>query len=232
MKNISNKYLLKSRRMDLADTNEREEHDWISAITTPSKHRAKRVLERKDGRARDMALRELMNSRLFEEPVPKVDASMDDDNSEDNHLGDQTLESPLPCTPPRRSGYPLESLAFWDSSPLSSPTVTLALLCDVPGGIPISTSVDDWLCESYKANDDHHDLENTELKTGKPGAIGFLFGLGLASASSSYSVSNADLSDDIEEESGEDAAESVFQLGNSSSVGSCSGASTPTPTLA
>ncbi|KAG7095789.1 hypothetical protein E1B28_006490 [Marasmius oreades] len=244
MKNISNKYLTKNKRMDMTSPDQLDEDDWISAITTPSKPRVRRALESNDTSiiflARDRALRDLVNSRLLEESV-KADLSLDEDDSSefDHHLGDQTLESPFPRTPPRRSGYPLESFALRDSPfsssryPYSSPTVTLALIRNDIPSIHTPTSVNSWLNEPFGTNG-HHDVENTKRKAGRRETTGCLFGLRLASTGSSYSISSTDPLVEVEEETGEDGesnTKSASRLDSSSSVGSCPGASTPTPTL-
>ncbi|KAK1229917.1 hypothetical protein PQX77_007016 [Marasmius sp. AFHP31] len=239
IKGFSSERRRRNKRVCFASPDELPVNDWISAIATPAKPRPKRAVDCLNANiafnAKDQPLRDLVNSRLLEE-YTRTDLTMpmeDDAPDLDHTLGNQTLESPLPCTPPRKSGYSLDRFLFCDGSPFSlsgrysSPTVTLAVVRKNIPSLPPSKSADDWLTEPSRSLE----YDNSQKDSGGSEAASLLFGLGSTSVSSCGSISSLDhlcASDDLEKDM-RDQAE--WCLDGSPSLGSCSHASTPTPSL-
>ncbi|KAJ8082065.1 hypothetical protein PM082_007911 [Marasmius tenuissimus] len=239
IKGFSSECRRRNKRVYLASPDELLVNDWISAIATPAKPRSKRVFDCSDVnvvfKAKDQPLRDLVNSRLLEENTrTNFTVPMEDDAPDLDHtLGNQTLDSPLPCTPPRKSGYSLDRFLFCDGSPFSfssqysSPTVTLAVVRNDIPSLPPSKSADNWLTEPSRSLE----YDNSQKGSGRSEATSFLFGLGSTLVSSCGSISSLDhfCTSDEGEKDMRDRAE--WCLDGSPSLGSCSHVSTPTPSL-
>ncbi|KAK7040698.1 hypothetical protein VNI00_009604 [Paramarasmius palmivorus] len=209
--------ILKTKRSKIFDTLEVDENDWVSPVATPVKPRRKPAA-----------------AGLKTHDIPLVQARINgmtpgrkaDDSFELDFLAaDQSLDSPLPQTPPRRIG-PFDTPYIHGSpfclSDFSSPTITYAFIrSDIPSPIP-SSLMDNWLGEPSMVREDlngkRQNQDDVETST---------FRLGPRTTSTS-SLDSA--SDSISSTDSISGGVAIYCLDGSSI--SCSRPSTPTPTHA